>query len=108
MLYASFDAVTVGTGIDVDLPKAATVSAKERDDVIITITKNQQMYFNDKQVSRNELQAYIAEALKDDPDKPIVIKADEQVTYDKIILVMDMVGQAGGYKFLLAAERLQR
>lgn len=106
MLFARFE--STGTGIPVDLPKAATASAQSSKEIIITITKTQQMYFNDRMVSRNELEAYVADALKGDPSKPVIIKADKEVQYESIIMVMDMVGKSGGYRLGLAADKPQR
>lgn len=106
MLFARFE--TTGTGIPVDLPKAATASAQSSKEIMITITKHLQMYFNETMVSRNELEAYIADALKDNPSRPVIIKADKEVQYENIIMVMDMVGKAGGFRLSLAADRPQR
>lgn len=105
ILYSRFD--SAGTGIPVDLPRAATASTQSSREIVITITKTSQMYFGDKLVSRNEMEAYIADALKDDPSRPVIIKADKEVQYEQIVLVMDMVGKAGGYRLNLAAEKPQ-
>lgn len=106
MLFSRFD--STGTGIPVDLPKAATASAQSSKEIMITITKTQQMYFNDTMVSRNELEAYVADALEGDPSRPVIIKADKEVQYESIIMVMDMVGKSGGYRLHLAADKPQR
>ncbi len=106
MLFATFE--TRGTGISVDLPKATTATAQQYEQIIITITRTGQHYFNDKIVSRNELEAYIAGGLREDPSTPVIIKADKEVQYERIVNVMDMVGKAGGYKLGLAAEQPER
>lgn len=107
IIFSRFDAEG-GTGIPVELPKAATASAQSSKEIMITITKSLQLYFNDQRVSRNELEAYIAEALRDNPARPVIIKADREVQYEHIVMVMDMVGKSGGYRLNLAADRPQR
>ena len=75
LLTSSF---VVQPGIKVKLPKAATGAQDESDKVYITVTQNERIYLNQKQVSRDELATQLRQLFKDE-SKLVVIRADVPV-----------------------------
>jgi len=65
-------------------------------------------FVNERQVASREsaaLKKIIAEAAQDDPDLPVVIKADAMTPHQAVITAMDVASQLGHRRFSFAASR---
>ncbi|MTI60629.1 MAG: biopolymer transporter ExbD [Firmicutes bacterium] len=103
MLFTTFR--TTPTGIDLQLPKAVTISEQDSDNLIIDISENGDLYFENKKISINRVREIAATYYQNNNDTIAIINADEQVLYKDIIAVMDNLRQSGIYKLALAAEK---
>ena len=59
------------------------------------ITKEGEFYLNAEPVSEEQLRERLQESLAADPDKVIVIKADEKLEFGLFVSVMDISREAG-------------
>ncbi|AZO95465.1 biopolymer transporter ExbD [Halocella sp. SP3-1] len=103
MLFTTFR--TTPTGIDLQLPKAVTVSEQDSDNLIIDISENGDLYYENKKISINRIREIAATYYQNNNNTIAIINADEQVLYKDIIAVMDNLRQSGIYKLALAAEK---
>lgn len=104
MLFTTFK--TTPTGLDINLPQAKTVTEQEEDmQVTITIDQAENLFIDKEAVNLNILETKAAKLISKSSDTLFIIKADEQVKYQKIVMVMDSVRKAGGYRLALAADR---
>lgn len=103
MLFTTFR--TTPTGIDLQLPKAVTVSEQDSDNLIIDISADGELYYEDKKISLKKVREIAATYYQNNNDVIAIINADEQVLYKDIIAVMDNLRQSGLYKLALAAEK---
>jgi biopolymer transport protein ExbD len=101
LLTSSF---IVQPGIKVKLPKAASGQQDESNKVFITVTQNERIFLNQKQVSRNELQTELRQQLKDDPSKVVVIRADKDLSLESTIRIIDTAKLAGAERFMIATD----
>lgn len=85
----------VQNGIRVDLPQGKSREVGSEQEFVVTIDKNNQLYFNTYPVKAKELIPAVLAALKDNDDVPVYIKADEVVSYGKVISVVDELKMAG-------------
>ncbi len=90
------------TGVNVDLPRAEskTIELSKEPPVVVTIQANGELLLDtgnhaDVPVNANTLRDGVLEAVKDKPDRPVLIRGDKSVEYGKVITVMASLKQAG-------------
>lgn len=85
----------VQNGIRVDLPQGKSREVGSEQEFVVTIDKNNQLYFNAYPVKTGELVPAILTALKDNDEIPVFIKADATVSYGCVIGIVDELKMAG-------------
>jgi biopolymer transport protein ExbD len=91
-------------GIDVTRPPAATAERKERGNILIAITENDQIWMDRRQVDPRALRANIERLHAENPQGSVVIQADKNSKNGLLVLVMDAARLAGVSNVALAAE----
>ncbi len=97
----------VQTGIKVKLPRAGTSEGIIEQHISISITKEGELFLNDKRVSAEELRAALSTIFASNPDKPTVLRADRDVSVEQLVRVMDIAQEAGATRFLLGTKPLE-
>jgi biopolymer transport protein TolR len=94
-------------GVSVKLPTAQnTVDKPEvQGQTVIAIGRDKQFYLNAKAVQEGELATKVSEALENQREKIVLIKADEEVEYGAVMAAMDQLRQAGIEDIGLITER---
>ena len=82
-------------GIDVNLPKAAAKPTAVEERMVLTVTKDQALFLNDKRVAPAALEAALRQAFASRTDKTLYLKADAGLQYGAVIETMDRVRRAG-------------
>jgi len=91
-------------GIDVSRPPAATAERKERGNILIAITENDQIWMDRRQVDPRALRANIERLHAENPQGSVVIQADKASKNGLLVQVMDAARLAGVKSVSLAAE----
>ena len=91
-------------GIDITRPPAATAERKERGNILVAITKDNQIWIDRRQVSPQALRANIERLHAENPQGSVVIQADEKSENGLLVRVMDAARLAGVSSVALAAE----
>jgi biopolymer transport protein ExbD len=91
-------------GIDVTRPPAATAERKERGNILIAITENDQVWMDRRQVDPRALRANIERLHAENPGGSVVIQADTKSKNGLLVQVMDAARLAGVKSVSLAAE----
>ena len=82
--------------LNIELPKAKTSGLHRVEELVISISNNNEIFLNEKIVQRNKLQKLLKEFLsKKGEDVPVILKADKKVDYGVVIEVMDIVRIVG-------------
>jgi biopolymer transport protein TolR len=94
-------------GVLVKLPTAQnTVDKPEvQGQTVVAIGRDKQFYLNAKAVQEGELATKVNEALENQREKIVLIKADEEVEYGAVMAAMDQLRQAGIEDIGLITER---
>ena len=85
----------IQSGIDVDVPKTRTVRQITEERVVISIDRQQKVFFGDAPVNVNEIPDRLRERVSDPSRQAIYLRADENVPFGAFATVMDAVKQAG-------------
>ncbi|QQR48892.1 biopolymer transporter ExbD [bacterium] len=85
----------VQNGIKVNLPHGKSKEAGNQQELVVTLNKKNELYFNSYPVKKEELVSTIQKALENNEDTPIYVRADETVSYGNVIDIVDNLKQAG-------------
>jgi biopolymer transport protein ExbD len=91
-------------GIDVSRPPAATAERKERGNILVAISDNDQIWIDRRQVDPRALRANIERLRAESPQASVVIQADKDSKNGLLVQVMDAARLAGVKNVALAAE----
>jgi biopolymer transport protein ExbD len=91
-------------GIDVNRPNAATAERKEKGNILVAISEDNQVWIDRRQVDPRALRANIERMHSENPNGAVVIQADEESKNKLLVMVMDAARQAGVKNVSIAAE----
>ncbi|MCL0085865.1 biopolymer transporter ExbD [Thermodesulfovibrionales bacterium] len=91
MLTAHF---IVQPGIEITLPAAKTAAMKEIEDIIVFISREDDIFLNDRQIDIASLRPALEAKLEVSQKKRVFLKADERVNLGLAVKVMDIARQA--------------
>ena len=92
------------SGMDVNRPSAATAELKERGNILIAITANDEVWIDKRQVDPRALRANIERLHAENPQGTVVIQADEDSRNGLMVEVMDAARLAGVEEISVAAR----
>jgi len=94
-------------GVNVSLPKTTSKALPtEKEHLIISIDRSQQIYINDYKVGLEALQAKLKKIYEGRPDEKVYLRADKGVPYGVVVQVMSEVKNAGVEKLGMVTEPL--
>jgi len=85
----------VQNNIKVDLPQGKSREVGAVQEMVITVSKDGKLYFNSYPVERKKLVSVVQKALGTKEDTPVYVRADQAVSYGKVIEVVEELKQAG-------------
>jgi biopolymer transport protein TolR len=93
-------------GKDVALPKAKVNQGEEppKDPLVVTITPDGKTWIETEEAPGTALDTRIADMVRAAPTRPLLLKADREMTVGKIRAVMDRLKKAGAKSIDLAVE----
>ncbi len=92
------------SGIEISRPGASTAVRKEKGNILIAISANDQIWMNRRQVDPRALRANIERAHAENPQGAVIIQADKDAKTGLLIQVMDAARSAGVKSVSLAAD----
>ena len=83
-------------GVEVNLPQAqASPVVGEAEPLIVTVTREGQVYLNDNEVTPAELRTKLQAIRNLDAQKPVYLRADRDVRYGSVIATIGEIKGAG-------------
>jgi biopolymer transport protein TolR len=95
-------------GIDVNLPRAASRPTAVEERIVLTVTREQGLFLNDRRVTPAGLEQALRDTFKNRNDKTLYLKADAGLAYGAVIETMDRVRQAGIERLGMVTEPTRR
>ncbi len=83
------------TGVDVNLPEAKTGKSLESEALTVTMTDDGRIQFGKTFVQLGVLQKQLREQAKLDRKRPVMVRADHNLPYGRVIAVVDSIREAG-------------
>jgi biopolymer transport protein TolR len=91
-------------GIDVNLPKTSGKPTVTEERMVLTLTKEQAIFLNDKPVPLASLEQHLRDTFKNRQDKTLYLRADQALQYGFVVETMDRVRRAGIEKLGMVTE----
>ncbi len=94
-------------GIKINLPKAVTSEALHEQNVVITITRENLIYLDNKAITSAELGRKLSKEVSP-AKKPVLIKADRRASLGRIVEVWDLCRVSGISQVNIATNPQER
>jgi biopolymer transport protein ExbD len=91
-------------GVEIQLPDVETTSGLPMDSLVVTLTRNGQIFFNDRRLQSRDLQTALERAHRERPDSPLVIEADGEVPVSVQMSVYEKGAKAGVSRIAFATR----
>lgn len=92
-------------GIDIKLPEATASKEHERSELTIYVDKKGRIFFGHVEVTLEELENRLRDAISKTKDQMVIVKADREVIIGTAVKVMDIAKRLGAKRLGLATER---
>lgn len=100
------------SGIEIKLPQAAPTKVESKQELTITVTKENELYLNQKKITFAQLPAALQALLKDKPGKTksgeskklLIMRADKEVLHGTVVKIMDLAKRLGVETLAIATE----
>ena len=92
-------------GVDINLPKvkAAALTGEEQQ-LVVAVNRSGQVYLNDTPITVPELGPKLQAILKVRPDRQVFLRADQNVRYGEVMLVISTIKGAGVERLGMVTE----
>ncbi len=81
-------------GIKISLPAVVTGKTYQKEDIIVTITKDNDLYLNEEEITIENLLDKLRVRLEETEKKIVIIRADETINLGLAVKIMDIAKQA--------------
>lgn len=95
MVIFMVTAPMVQNSIKIDLPHGKSREVGAAQELVVTVNKTGKLYFNNFPVEHKNLVSVVQKSLGQKEDTPVFVRADESVSYGKVIEIVDELKQAG-------------
>ena len=94
------------TGIKVELPQVSRTERNAKNDVVVTITAEEDLYLEGVKVPWAHFRERLGARLEQSGSKTVIVKGDESVRLGRTVQVMDIARELGAEQLAIAAEPL--
>ena len=91
-------------GVDVRLPRGESAADAKEERLVVTVTRDQRIYVNDRVVHLNLGGEQIRNLSRSTGIDFLFLRADREVPYGRVMIVMDVIKKAGIEKVGLVTE----
>ncbi|HEV8376664.1 MAG TPA: biopolymer transporter ExbD [Candidatus Polarisedimenticolia bacterium] len=91
-------------GVDIRLPRVESAADAEEQRLVVTLGRDQRIYLNDQVVGQSLLGEKVRDLSRRTGVDFVFLRADREVPYGRVMLVMDAIKKAGIEKVGLVTE----
>jgi biopolymer transport protein ExbD len=106
IIFMVTTSVTIESAARVDLPKAEQSQPTDKPKgIIVTLNDQHQIFVNETQVEKPQLESAIRDALSKQSDKIVVFQGDPKVMIGDMVTILDVAKRAGAEQIAIAASK---
>lgn len=91
------------TGVDVNRPAAKSAQLQEKGNIIVSVTKNGEIWIDRRKVDIRALRANVERMYAENPGSAVIIAADEEAQTGLLVAALDEARLAGVENVAIAA-----
>jgi len=101
MLTSSF---ITQAGLRIDLPESTAAEPQERENLIIVVSEDDELYIEDELVSWGSCRERLASGLASSSDPVLILKADRNAHHGVVVKLMSLAKEIGWKRMAIAAQ----
>tara|TARA_B100000945_G_scaffold284546_1_gene254253 strand:+ start:498 stop:899 length:402 start_codon:yes stop_codon:yes gene_type:complete len=90
--------------IPVNLPNAETANQEKKSVIVITLDLNDRIFVDEKLLEIGLIKNEILSKIKNSKNRKVIIRADKDVKYGKVISILDILRMLDGIKIGVSTE----
>jgi len=90
--------------IETELPASSSAASVKPEEFVVSIKDDGGIFFNDKKISKGQLEGILKCSLETSSDKNVSIASDKSVSFENIVSVMDIAKSAGALSVSFLTE----
>ena len=83
------------TGVDVNLPESRTGKSLESEAITVSLARDGRLQFEQRYVEEGMLRKLLREQAAAGRKRPVMVRADQNIPYGRVIAVVDAIREAG-------------
>jgi biopolymer transport protein ExbD len=92
-------------GLKINLPKTATADASATSSLTVSLNDKGEIFLKEVKVDAEYLKTALSREAKFNPNVRVTLVADNKLTYQQVMSLLDVIKQAGVTKVALASQR---
>jgi len=93
------------TGVEISKPRAASSEDLDRQAILIAVTSESRVWHGGREIGQDGVRAVVAALLEENPEIPVIIRADAAAPTQAAVQVIDSAKIAGAKSVSLATEK---
>lgn len=93
------------TGVEVSKPRAASAEDLQKQAVLIAVTDEGRVWHAGREIGMDGIRSVVSALLDEDPETPVVIRADASAATEDTVRAIDAAKLAGANSVSLATEK---
>jgi biopolymer transport protein ExbD len=107
MMIMTAPMVMTHSNTPVTVPLTHTAERKTEEDIVITLTKEGNIYLNDEPTNKFNLITHLNQMIKNDPYRLVVVRADKDVFHKDVLDLIAIAKQAGAVRLACATKKMK-
>lgn len=91
-------------GVRLELPEAAFADGQSYDALVVAVSQEGMVFFNDRRVTLAGLRSEILKALHERPARPLIVEADRRVPHGTLVNIYNLAMECGAKSVSLATR----
>jgi len=91
-------------GLVLDLPEAVFTAGARYGALVVTLTQEGMVFFNDERTTLEGLESGFAQAVFEQPEATLMIEADARVNHGTLVQIYNMAAASGIHKVVMATR----
>jgi biopolymer transport protein ExbD len=93
-------------GVNVTLPSAGKGVSQQKtpNALVVVLDSKEQLFLDNQQISEEQLSEPVKAYLQQHPDGAVILKADRQLSYEKVVQLLGKMRDIGGDRVSLAID----
>ena len=91
-------------GMKLDLPEAKSFEVESQEELVLHISPDGSLFLGEEPTTTDSLLSFLEKEVEGGEQRPLILKADQEVMHGRVVEIMDIAKQAGVRKLVVATR----